>query len=96
MNITVEPTRTYARGPVQRRTIEIGVIVNDSLGGEYMPYSHARTMNVGVGGRHCSIAPGEKVRRATLAELRIIDRRAVLRALATHPSGKLIVRRARF
>lgn len=44
--------------------------------------SYFRSMNVGVGGRDCNIAPGEGVRRATLAELRRKDRDFIAKELA--------------
>lgn len=61
------------------------------------PISNFRGMNVGVGGKYttCTIAAGEPVRRATLAELRIKDRQVIARFRETYPNAVIRVQRSR-
>ena len=63
----------------------------------HTPVSYFRGANVGVGGKHlfCAIAPGEPVRRATLNEIRRIDRMQIAKMLASHPGHKIRWRRCR-
>jgi len=59
----------------------------------WAPYSHYRSQNVGVGGRTFGPFAGGPVRRATQAELRHLDRCAILKALRAVPGGTIRFRR---
>lgn len=62
----------------------------------HTPVSYFRGTNVGVGGRYmsCSIAQGEPVRRATLNELRRIDRMNIAKMLERFPNHLIRWRRS--
>lgn len=63
----------------------------------HIPYSHFRTQNVGVGGSSaffCGPFTGGPVRRATLAELRHLDRCTVLRIMRDYPEASIRIERS--
>lgn len=60
-----------------------------------VPVSWFRGSDVGVGGRFCSTAPGEPVRRATLREMRQMARKRIANMRAEHPGCEIVVHRSR-
>src|SRR3546814_10361251 len=73
--------------------LTVGVELSDG----YSPISWFRGTNVGVGGKHtfCRIAPGDPVRRATLAEMRRLVRMRIAEYRERYPEGVIYVRRSR-
>lgn len=73
--------------------LTIAVVLPDG----HTPVSWLRMMDVGVGGTHgyCRIAQGQPVRRATLRELRRLDRLVVADYAARYPDARITWRRGR-
>lgn len=93
MTLKILPTMKVAPAGQRTRTyLTIGVMTADG----HTPVSTFRSMDVGVGGKHtfCTIAPGEPVRRATLAELRQKDRANLAKFLAQYPGATPVVYRS--
>lgn len=91
----VLPTRNlpnHVTGELEGKLfLTIGIRLPDG----HMPVSTFRGTNVGVGGRFCRTAPGEPVRRATLAEMRQRARASIAQMLRDHPTGTIVVSRSR-
>lgn len=91
----VEPTKEYPHrltGKTSRTYLNIEAFEGDQLS---PIYSYSRGMNVGVGGRWSRYATGEPVRRATLNELRRMDRDTIVKLRAQYPDARIVVQRVR-
>ena len=66
------------------------LVIQATLPDGHVPESYFRSQNVGVGGGY-DFGPfrGGPVRRATLSEIRHLDRCAVLRMLARFPNATI-------